>query len=221
MINIVKPKKLKIDWLGNCPKCERSIVTVSTVKGSLEKLFDGDKVECWCGQTGEIDTGDNNAWVEWNVVVLSNKDNHDAYYREKYPDYWNRLPACNHQAWTHYEVSLNSWLVALHRNQEKLEGCVVVPKDQTEDWYLDPDEHMWWEADGIDGTLCDLNIGEVAAIEHKEYLITASDTLYAAIVWDDENEDTGTWEFFKTEEEAEKAATHCKSMVEAARSGNE
>lgn len=120
-------KKLKIDWLDNCPKCERSTVTVSTVKGSLEKLFDGDKVECWCGQTGVIDTGDNNAWVEWDEVVSSNKDNHDAYYREKYPDFWNRLPGCNHQAWTHYETSLNSWLVALHRAEAKLEGCVVVP----------------------------------------------------------------------------------------------
>lgn len=45
-------KKLKIDWLDNCPKCERSTVTVSTVKGSLEKLFDGDKVEC-CGEETE------------------------------------------------------------------------------------------------------------------------------------------------------------------------
>ena len=64
-------------------------------------------------------------------------------------------------------------------------------------------------------------IGEVQSVEHKEYLITKSDTLYAAIVWDDENQDSGTWEFFKTEEEAEKAAVHCKSMLEAARGGNE
>ncbi|NAR50148.1 hypothetical protein GPS47_14865 [Acinetobacter haemolyticus] len=112
-------------------------------------------------------------------------------------------------------------LAAKVKQETKLEGCVVVPKDQTEDWYLDPDEHMWWEADGIDGTLCDLNIGEVAAIEHKEYLITASDTLYAAKVWDSENEDVGFWEFFKTEEDAEKAAAHCKAMVEAARGGKD
>ncbi|WP_151768917.1 hypothetical protein [Acinetobacter colistiniresistens] len=119
--------------------------------------------------------------------------------------------------------SLNSgwsmWLKAKADEAKKLEGCVVVPKDQTEDWYLDPDEYMWFERDGIDGTLCDMYIGEVKAIEHKEYLITLSDTLYAAIVWDHENQDSGTWEFFKTEEEAEKAAAHCKAMVDAARGG--
>lgn len=124
--------------------------------------------------------------------------------------WWMKTQA--HQLW-------QFWKTAKAHAVPQLEGCVVVPRDQTEDWYLDPDEHMWWEADGIDGTLCYLNIGEVAAIEHKEYLITASDTLYAAIVWDDKNEDSGTWEFFKTEEEAEQAAAHCKAMVEAARGG--
>ncbi|WP_252719196.1 hypothetical protein [Acinetobacter haemolyticus] len=114
-----------------------------------------------------------------------------------------------------------TWQAAKAHEAEKLKGCVVVPKGQTEDWYLDPDEYMWFDHDGIDSTLCDMNIGEVTAIEHKEYLITKSDTLYAAIVWDDENQDSGTWEFFKTEEEAEKAAAHCKAMLEAARGGNE
>ena len=66
-----------------------------------------------------------------------------------------------------------------------------------------------------------MNIGEVTAIEHKEYLITLSDTLYAAIVWDSENDQVGIWEFFETEEEAEKAAAHCKAMLEAGRGGNE
>ncbi|GAB00749.1 MULTISPECIES: hypothetical protein [Acinetobacter] len=109
-------------------------------------------------------------------------------------------------------------LAAKVKEETNLEGCVVVPKGQTEDWYLDPDEYMWFEHDGIDSTLCDMNIGEVTAIEHKEYLITLSDTLYAAIVWDSENDQVGIWEFFKTEEEAEKAAAHCKAMLEAARS---
>lgn len=102
---------------------------------------------------------------------------------------------------------------------EKLKGCVVVPKDQTEDWYLDDNANMWITEP--DEWLCDLYVGEVQSVEHKEYLITKSDTLYAAIVWDDENQDSGTWEFFKTEEEAEKAAAHCKAMLEAARGGNE
>lgn len=111
------------------------------------------------------------------------------------------------------------WLYSAKAKAEKLEGCVVVPKDQTEDWYLDDNANMWITEP--DEWLCDLYVGEVQSVEHKEYLITKSDTLYAAIVWDDENQDSGTWEFFKTEEEAEKAAAHCKAMLEAARGGNE
>lgn len=111
------------------------------------------------------------------------------------------------------------WQAAKAHEAKKLEGCVVVPKDQTEDWYLDDNANMWITEP--DEWLCDLYVGEVQSVEHKEYLITKSDTLYAAIVWDDENQDSGTWEFFKTEEEAEKAAAHCKAMLEAARGGNE
>ena len=111
------------------------------------------------------------------------------------------------------------WQAAKAHEAEKLKGCVVVPKDQTEDWYLDDNANMWITEP--DEWLCDLYVGEVQSVEHKEYLITKSDTLYAAIVWDDENQDSGTWEFFKTEEEAEKAAAHCKAMLEAARGGNE
>ena len=114
---------------------------------------------------------------------------------------------------------LSAWQAAKALEAKKLEGCVVVPKDQTEDWYLDDNANMWITEP--DEWLCDLYVGEVQSVEHKEYLITKSDTLYAAIVWDDENQDSGTWEFFKTEEEAEKAAAHCKAMLEAARGGNE
>lgn len=116
-------------------------------------------------------------------------------------------------------VSWEAWQAAKAHDAEKLKGCVVVSKDQTEDWYLDDNANMWITEP--DEWLCDLYVGEVQSVEHKEYLITKSDTLYAAIVWDDENQDSGTWEFFKTEEEAEKAAAHCKAMLEAARGGNE
>lgn len=116
-------------------------------------------------------------------------------------------------------LSWHMWQAAKAHEAEKLKGCVVVPKDQTEDWYLDDNANMWITEP--DEWLCDLYVGEVQSVEHKEYLITKSDTLYAAIVWDDENQDSGTWEFFKTEEEAEKAAVHCKAMLEAARGGNE
>lgn len=120
----------------------------------------------------------------------------------------------------------SSWQAAKAHEAENLKGKVVVDKKQTEDWYLDSHEGMWWDHDGIDGSLCDLDIGEVQAVEHKEYLITENDTLYATLVWDDSNDGVGTWEFFKTKEEAEKAAAYCKAKfndepVEAARGGNE
>ena len=58
---------------------------------------------------------------------------------------------------------------------------------------------MWFDHDGIDGGLCELDIGEVQAVEHKEYLITESNTLYAAKVWDEDNQDVDCWTFFKNQ----------------------
>ncbi|HHP6582532.1 hypothetical protein [Acinetobacter baumannii] len=101
------------------------------------------------------------------------------------------------------------------------EGYVLVEKKNTEDWYLDEDEGMWFDHDGIDNSLCDLDAGQVQAIKHKEYLITESNTLFATKVWDEANEQIGFWEFFKTKEEAEEAATHCKAMIKASESGAE
>lgn len=87
---------------------------------------------------------------------------------------------------------------------------VWVEKKNTEDWYLDEDEGMWMDHDGIDGSLCELGVGEVQAVEHKEYLITESNTLYAAKVWDYANDHVDCWQFFKTQEEAKKTAAYCK-----------
>ncbi|WP_151711216.1 hypothetical protein [Acinetobacter junii] len=139
-------------------------------------------------------------WLRKQYVQLSTEENHA-------------------EVVDHANDSLRIWQAAKAHEAKKLEGCVVVPKDQTEDWYLDDNANMWITEP--DEWLCDLYVGEVQSVEHKEYLITKSDTLYAAIVWDDENQDSGTWEFFKTEEEAEKAAAHCKAMLEAARGVNE
>lgn len=97
------------------------------------------------------------------------------------------------------------------KQQATPEGFVLVDKKHTEDWYLDDHEGMWWDQDGIDNSLCDLDPGQVQAVEHKEYLITESNTLYAAKVWDDLNDQVGYWEFFKTKEEAEKVASYCKA----------
>ena len=91
------------------------------------------------------------------------------------------------------------------------EGFVLVEKKNTEDWYLDDFEGMYWDHDGIDGSLCELDIGQVQAVEHKEYLITESNTLYATKTWDDANDQVDCWQFFKIQEEAEKAAAYCKT----------
>lgn len=106
-------------------------------------------------------------------------------------------------------VSWEAWQAANARTVP--EGFVLVEKKNTEDWYLDDCEGMWWDHDGIDGSLCELDIGEVQAVEHKEYLITENNTLYATRAWDDANDQADCWQFFKTKEEAEKAAAYCKA----------
>ena len=99
----------------------------------------------------------------------------------------------------------------LIKNTGNTGDFVLVEKKNTEDWYLGDSEGMWWDRDGIDGSLCELDIGEVQAVEHKEYLITENNTLYAAKAWDDANDQVDYWQFFKTKEEAEKAAAYCKT----------
>ena len=109
----------------------------------------------------------------------------------------------------HWDTFRAGWQAA--KAQAVPEGFVLVEKKNTEDWYLDDCEGMWWDHDGIDGSLCELGIGEVQAVEHKEYLITENNTLYATMVWDDASDQVDCWQFFKTKEEAEKAAAYCKA----------
>lgn len=97
-------------------------------------------------------------------------------------------------------------------------GYILAEKKNTEDWYLDEDEGLWLEHDGIDGSLCDLSVGEVKAVQHKEYLITQSRTLYAAKVWN-HNDDHMAWQFFENEEVAKRAADWCKKMYEVTEAG--
>lgn len=112
-MDIQKVKKIKVDWLGKCPKCERTEHTASTVEGNKSYLYDGDIVECWCGQTGVIDVdGIGSAWCEWNEKPRTIIDDFNDYYREKFPNYWNVLHKNNHQACTHYFDLLNAWQVA-------------------------------------------------------------------------------------------------------------
>ncbi|HFF8050769.1 hypothetical protein [Acinetobacter baumannii] len=105
-----------------------------------------------------------------------------------------------------------SWLAW----QEKAKAQAV--PENTEDWYLNEDEGLWLDHDGIDGTLCELGIGEVKPVKHKEYLITQSNTLYAARVWNSDD-DHIAWKLFESEESALEAANYCKQMYEASESG--
>ena len=91
---------------------------------------------------------------------------------------------------------------------EKLKGCVVVPKSETTDWYLDEDEYIY--TDEPDIFLCDLEPGDV--LEVKRQQCWQAECQFAAKVYEDE--DNINWELFDSKEEAEKAAAHCKAMVE-------
>ena len=92
-------------------------------------------------------------------------------------------------------------------------GYVLVPKKSIEHWYLDEGECLWM--DEPDNWLCDMDVGDVQEVEHKEYIVTESNTLYATKVWDGENQNVSSWEFFNSKDDAEKAAEYCKAMIEA------
>lgn len=149
-----------------------------------------------------------------NYVI---KDDLDQSFEDDATEIWHRV----NTGWAMWKKAIN-----FSKQQSIPEGFVLVDKSHTEDWYLDDHEGMWWERDGIDSSLCDLDPGEVQAVEHKEYLITESNTLYAAKVWDESNDQVGFWEFFKTKDEADKAATYCKAkfkgdLVEAQEQSHE
>ena len=108
-----------------------------------------------------------------------------------------------------------AWLRRAKLEYEKLNGCVVVPKSEITDWYLDEDEYIY--TDEPDIFLCDLEPGDV--LEVKRQQCWQAECRFAAKVYEDE--DNINWELFDSKEEAEKAAAHCKAMVEAARGGNE
>ena len=93
------------------------------------------------------------------------------------------------------------------------DGFVVVPRKSIEHWYLDEGESLWM--DEPDNWLCDMDVGDVQEVEHKEYIVTESNTLYATKVWDAEDQAVSSWEFFSSKDDAEKAAEYCKAMIEA------
>ena len=112
-MEINKSKTIGINWLGNCPTCDREEHMVSTSEGNKDYLYEDDTVKCWCGQTGLIETdGEGHAWCNWDEKAATEWDNFNLYYRQKYPEYWDLLPKANHQACQHHEELFNTWLAA-------------------------------------------------------------------------------------------------------------
>lgn len=96
------------------------------------------------------------------------------------------------------------------------EGFVLVPVKEIKTWYLDESENFYREDPDW---LCDTPVSEVVEVEHRISYELDQDPVFAAIQWDDENDDIGYYEIFKTKEEAEKVAAHCKAMIEAQEQG--
>ena len=92
------------------------------------------------------------------------------------------------------------------------EGFVLVPVKEIKTWYLDDSENIYREDPDW---LCDIPIGEVVEVEHRVSYELEQDPVFAAIQWDEKNNDVGYYETFKSKAEAEKVAAHCKAMVEA------
>lgn len=112
-MEINKSKTIEINWLGNCPTCDREEHMVWTSEGTKDYLYEYDTVKCWCGQTGVIETdGEGHAWCNWDEKAVSEFDKFNIYYRKKFPEYWDLLPKANHQACTHHEELFNTWLAA-------------------------------------------------------------------------------------------------------------
>lgn len=97
------------------------------------------------------------------------------------------------------------------------EGFVLVPKSEIGHYYYDESEGMY--IDEPDHFLTDLDIGEAQEVKCRDYFDLPSK--YAAKVWDEDNQDVGTWELFDTEAEANNVAEHCKAMIEAQDQSND
>lgn len=139
----------------------------------------------------------------------------------EFSDYGFAVDECDEYLHEPTQVAWDSWLIGLNRAKAQAvpEGFVLVAKKSVEHWYLDEGESLWM--DEPDNWLCDMDVGDVQEVEHKEYIVTESNTLYATKVWDGENQDVSSWEFFNSKDDAEKAAEYCKAMIEARGQAND
>ena len=164
----------------------------------------------------------NTAWGLWVVQAKQNKTEIDSLKAEnislqkkiQYQD--TQLSDVDN-----YYVLAKKEIDQLKEKLAKVESgeYVVVKKDDIENWYLDEGEYVWYEKDSIDGYLEDIENGEVLEVQRKEYVVINSNPVFATNVFTDS--DNIEWELFDSKEEAEKAAAHCKAMVEAQGDGDE
>ena len=66
-------EKINITWLNSCPVCDSNDLTVHTEKGNPLWLYEGDLVECSCGEKGHIEVVD----VEVVEVIWESEDEED------------------------------------------------------------------------------------------------------------------------------------------------
>ena len=158
-MEINKSKTIEINWLGNCPTCDREEHMVSTSEGNKDYLYEDDTVKCWCGQTGVIETdGEGHAWCNWDEKAVSEWDKFNIYYRQKFPEYWDLLPKANHQACQHHEELFNSWVEA--KSKAVPEGFVLVPTEKVKYFSHDGENYE------IHDTLAEAKHEAECAIEH-------------------------------------------------------
>ncbi len=104
------------------------------------------------------------------------------------------------------------WLASALRAAEKLEGCVVVPKDQVETWWQDAEEPENFAStiESIPALGENLSDSEIMEIDEHHTIHLPSKRIY------------GTW-FEKDGERSFLTGSleECRAMVEAARGGNE
>lgn len=98
------------------------------------------------------------------------------------------------------------------------EGFVLAPVEEVKTWYLDDDESIYREDPDW---LCNTPVGEVVEVERRISYELDQAPVFAAITWDEDNQDVGYYETFSTKDEAEKAAAHCKAMIEAQEPAND
>lgn len=109
-----------------------------------------------------------------------------------------------------------SWQAA--KDQTVPEGFVLAPVEDVKTWYLDDDESIYREDPDW---LCNTPVGEVVEVERRISYELDQAPVFAAITWDEDNQDVGYYETFATKDEAEKAAAHCKAMIEAQEQGHD